>query len=72
MMTLITLCVFIAAVITKNTVLSYGLMIWFLIVGLKSISYILLWNKKENAQRTALTTHLAESQAAEKIKRRTA
>ncbi|MDO5444677.1 MAG: hypothetical protein Q4F31_03535 [Eubacteriales bacterium] len=72
MLTLITMALFITAVITGNTSLSYALMIWFLIVGLKSITYILRWNKKKNTRRKATTAHLAVCQAADEAERRVA
>ena len=72
MLTLTTAALFIAAVISGNKILSYCLLIWFLIVGLNSIRYILRWNKKKNARRKAYTAHLAACKAAEKAERRAA
>ena len=72
MLTLTTAVLFIAAVISGSKILSYGLMIWFLIVGLSSIRYILRWNKKKNARRKAYTAALCTCQAAEKAERRVA
>ena len=72
MLTLTTAVLFIVAVISGSKILSYGLMIWFLFVGLNSIRYILRWNKKKNSRRKAFTAHLAACQAAEEAERRVA
>ena len=64
--------VFLSIVVSVDQLIGNGLMIWFLIVGLKSITYILKWNKKKNARRKAFTAHLTACQAADEAERRVA
>ena len=52
MFTLITFVFWVIAIITENVIVSYGLMIWFLFVGLKGILYIFQWYKKNRIYHT--------------------